>query len=201
MWYPPELCSAGSDTPQDFVRRSIRPRRTSVCFKIYTSLSLFCRVWYPAEPCSAVSDTVQDFVLRGIRPLWQIKTLQNQTKSFKSLPFSLKGLFSKIVFMYKLYYPRLIVFMLKEPPISKMVFCSTRYETPRNHFEFEYLGEFEIEIKNILEHESRAHMGLIHEKNQKPKISCYCTFYRRRKKLLFPCNRRMTEVLAEVHRS
>jgi hypothetical protein len=43
-------------------------------------------------------------------------------------------------------------------------------------FEFEYLGEFEIEIKTILEHESRAHMGLIHEKNQRPKISCYCTF-------------------------
>jgi hypothetical protein len=45
-------------------------------------------------------------------------------------------------------------------------------------FEFEYLGEFEIEIKNILEHESGAHMGLIHEKNQRPKISCYCTFKR-----------------------
>jgi hypothetical protein len=43
-------------------------------------------------------------------------------------------------------------------------------------FEFEYLGEFEIEIKTILEHESRAQMGLIHEKNQRPKISCYCTF-------------------------
>jgi hypothetical protein len=43
-------------------------------------------------------------------------------------------------------------------------------------FEFEYLGEFKIEIKTILEHESRAHMGLIHEKNQRPKISCYCTF-------------------------
>jgi hypothetical protein len=43
-------------------------------------------------------------------------------------------------------------------------------------FKFKYLGEFEIEIKTILEHESRAHMGLIHEKNQRPKISCYCTF-------------------------
>jgi hypothetical protein len=36
--------------------------------------------------------------------------------------------------------------------------------------------EFEIEIKNILEHESEAHMGLIREKNQRPKISFYCTF-------------------------
>jgi hypothetical protein len=34
-------------------------------------------------------------------------------------------------------------------------------------FEFEYLGEFEMEIKN---------MRLIHEKNQRQKISCYCTF-------------------------
>jgi hypothetical protein len=31
-------------------------------------------------------------------------------------------------------------------------------------FEFEDLGEFEIEIKNILEHESEAQMELIHEK-------------------------------------
>jgi hypothetical protein len=36
-------------------------------------------------------------------------------------------------------------------------------------FEFEYLGEFEIEIKNISMHESGAHMGLIHEKNQSQK--------------------------------
>jgi hypothetical protein len=50
-------------------------------------------------------------------------------------------------------------------------------------FELEYLGEFEIEIKIILEHESGAHMGLIHEKNQRPKISCYCTF-----KKIFPHN-------------
>ncbi len=68
------------------------------------------------------SDTLQDFVLWGIRPHWQIKTLQNQTKSFESLPFSLKGPFSKIVCMYTLHYPRLIVSMLKEPPILKMVF-------------------------------------------------------------------------------
>ncbi len=33
-------------------------------------------------------------------------------------------------------------------------------------FEFEYLGEFEIEIKNILEHESGSHMGLIQEKTR-----------------------------------
>ncbi len=47
---------------------------------------------------------------------------------------------------------------------------------PGTTFKFEFLGEFEVEIKNILEHESVAPMGLIHEKNQRPKISCYCTF-------------------------
>jgi hypothetical protein len=49
--------------------------------------------------------------------------------------------------------------------------------TPRGTtFEFEYLGEFEIEIRNILGHELGAHMRLIHEKSQRPKISCYCSF-------------------------
>jgi hypothetical protein len=43
-------------------------------------------------------------------------------------------------------------------------------------FDFEYLGEFEMEIKNILGYELGAHMRLIQEKNQRPKISCYCTF-------------------------
>jgi hypothetical protein len=43
-------------------------------------------------------------------------------------------------------------------------------------FKFEYLSEFEIEMKNILGHESGAQMGLIHEKKQRPKISCNCTF-------------------------
>jgi hypothetical protein len=39
----------------------------------------------------------------------------------------------------------------------------------RTTFEFEYLGEFEIEIKNILEHESGAHIGLIREKKPEAK--------------------------------
>ncbi len=66
--------------------------------------------------------------------------------------------------------------MIKEPPILKMFFCSAGYDTRGTTFEFEYLGEFEMEIKNILGHELGAHMRLIHEKNQRPKISCYCTF-------------------------
>jgi hypothetical protein len=36
-------------------------------------------------------------------------------------------------------------------------------------FEFEYLGKFEMEIKNILGLESGAHMGLIHEKKTEAK--------------------------------
>jgi hypothetical protein len=43
-------------------------------------------------------------------------------------------------------------------------------------FKFEYLGEFKMDIENILGHKSAAHMGLIHEEKQRPKISCYCTF-------------------------
>jgi hypothetical protein len=68
VWYPAGLCSAGSDTPQDFVKQGIRPRRT-----------LFCGVSDPAEQvyaikstqichCSAGSDTPQDLVLRGLIP-------------------------------------------------------------------------------------------------------------------------------------
>jgi hypothetical protein len=34
-------------------------------------------------------------------------------------------------------------------------------------FEFEYLGKVKMEIKNILGHESGAHMGLIFEKKKK----------------------------------
>ncbi len=145
MWYPAEVCSAGSDTPQDFVRRSIRPRRTSFCFKIHISLSLFCGVWYPGRLGSTGSDTSQDLVLRGLiprrilfcgvsDPTGKLRPRRIKQKSFKSLPFSLKGLFWKIICMYKIHYPRLIVSMLKEPPILKMVFCSAGYDTPRNHF-------------------------------------------------------------------
>jgi hypothetical protein len=36
-------------------------------------------------------------------------------------------------------------------------------------FEFEYLSEFEMEIKNILGHELGAHMRLIHEKKTEAK--------------------------------
>jgi hypothetical protein len=31
VWYPAVLCSAGSDTPQDFVEQGIRPCRTLFC--------------------------------------------------------------------------------------------------------------------------------------------------------------------------
>jgi hypothetical protein len=36
----------------------------------------------------------------------------------------------------------------------------------RSTVKFEYLGEFDMEIKNILGHESGAHVRLIHEKNR-----------------------------------
>ncbi len=46
----------------------------------------------------------------------------------------------------------------------------------QSNFKFEYLGEFMTEFENILGYESEAQMGLIDEKNQRSKISCYCPF-------------------------
>jgi hypothetical protein len=46
----------------------------------------------------------------------------------------------------------------------------------QSNFEFEYLGEFVSEFEYILGYESGAQMGLIDEKKQMSKISCYCPF-------------------------
>jgi hypothetical protein len=145
VWYPAGLCWAEYQTPQDVVCGVSDPRRTSFCYKIYTSLALFCGVWYPARLGSVWSDTPQDLVLRGLiprriffcgvsDPTGKVRPRRILQKSFKSLPFSCKGQFSKIVCMNKLHYPRPIVSMLKEPPILKMFFCSAGYDTLRNHF-------------------------------------------------------------------
>ncbi len=147
---------------------------------------LVLRGLIPRKLGSAGSDTPQDLVLRGLvphrilfcgvsDPTGKLRPRRIRQKSIKSLPFSLKGYFSKIVCMYKLHYPRLIVSCLKSLLSWKWFFVLRGMIPRRTSFEFEYLGEFEIEIKNILEHESRVHMGLIHLKNQRPKISCYCT--------------------------
>ncbi len=126
--------------------------------------------------CSAGSDTPQNFVLWGIRPSWQIKTPQNQTKKFWELAILFKGHFSKIGCMYKLHYPRHIGFMLKESPIWKF-FCVPRGLIPRRTtLKLEYFRDFEPEFENVSGYELGAHMRSIHEKNQGPKISCYCTF-------------------------
>ncbi len=154
---------------------------------MYTTLPLFCGVWYPARLSSAGSDTTQGLVLRGLipcrilycgvsDPAGKLRPRRTRRKSFESLPFTLKGLFSKIGCMYKLHYPRHIGFMLKEPPIWNF-FCVLRGLIPRRTtFKFEYLLEFEPEFENVLGYELGAHMGSIHEKNQRPKISCFCTF-------------------------
>jgi hypothetical protein len=66
--------------------------------------------------------------------------------------------------------------MLKEP-LSENLFCVPRGLIPRRTtLKFEYLREFESEFENFFGYELGAHMGSIHEKNQGPKISCYCTF-------------------------
>ncbi len=113
---------------------------------MYISLPLFCGVWYPARFGSAGSDTPQDLVLRGLiphrilfcgvsDPTDKLRPRRIRRKSFESLPFSLKGHFSKITCMYELHYPRLKVSTLKEPPILKIIFCSAGYNTPRNHIQ------------------------------------------------------------------
>jgi hypothetical protein len=143
VWYPAELCSVGSDTPQDFVRQCIRPHRT-----------LFCGVSDPTEQasaikhthlchCSAGSDTPQDTF----------------GKSFACINYTTQGL----------YYP-----CLKKHQSWKWFFVLRGMIPCGTTFEFEYLGEVEIEIKNILEHES----GYWIDSWKKPvaKISCYCTF-------------------------
>jgi hypothetical protein len=174
VWYHAGLCSGGSNTPQVFVKRDIRPHRT-----------LFYGVSDPAEQvyaikctqlchCSAGSDTPQDFVLWG-KLTGKIRPRRTRQKSFESLPFSLKGHFLKIICMYKLHYPRHIGSMLKEPPI--WIFFVPRGLIPRRTtLKFEYLRELELEFEYVSGYELGAHMVSIHEKYQEPKISCYCTF-------------------------
>ncbi len=136
---------------------------------MFTALPLFCGVWYPARLSSAGSDTPQGLVLRGLiprrvlfcgisDPAGKLRPSRTRRKSFESLPISLKGHFLKIVFMYKLHYPRHKGSIIKEPPylVIFFVFCST--------LNFEYLREFEPELENVLGYELEAHMGSIHEK-------------------------------------
>ncbi len=46
----------------------------------------------------------------------------------------------------------------------------------QSNFEYEYIGEFETEFKNILGHESGAQVCSFDGKKQRSKISCYCPF-------------------------
>jgi hypothetical protein len=154
---------------------------------MYTTLLLSCRVRYPARLSSAESDTPQGLVLRGLipcrilfcgvpDPAGKLRPRRTRRKSFESLPYSLKGHFSQIGCIYKLHYPMHIGFMLKEPPIWKF-FCVPQGLIPsRTTLKFEYPRECEPEFEDVLGYELGAHMGTIHEKNQGPKISCYCTF-------------------------
>jgi hypothetical protein len=46
----------------------------------------------------------------------------------------------------------------------------------QSNFDYEYLGKFETEFKNILGHESGAQVCSFDGKKQRSKISCYCPF-------------------------
>jgi hypothetical protein len=149
-------CSAGSDTPQDLVLQGLIPRREGLVLQgLMPRRIFFC----------GVSD-----------PAGKLRPRRTRRKSFECLPFSLKGHFLKIVCIYKLHYPRHICPCLKSP-LSESFFCVLRGIRPRRTtLKFEYLREFKPKFENVLGYELGAHMGWIHEKNQWPKISCYCTF-------------------------
>ncbi len=68
VWYPAGLCSAGSDTPQDFVKRGIRPRRTLFCGVSDSAEQVYAIKCTQLCHCSVGSDTPQDLVLRGLIP-------------------------------------------------------------------------------------------------------------------------------------
>jgi hypothetical protein len=108
---------------------------------------------------------------------WQNKTLWNQTKKFfGSLPFSIKGHFSKIICMYKLHYPRHIGFMLKELPFWNILFCSAGSDTPRNNLEVPISPRMQTRIWKHFRVWIRGPYGVNSWKNQRPKISCSRTF-------------------------
>jgi hypothetical protein len=50
------------------------------------------------------------------------------------------------------------------------------FNSGQSNFEYEYLGKFETEFKNILGHESGAQVCSFDGKKQRSKISCYCPF-------------------------
>ncbi len=159
VWYTAGLCSMGSDTPQDFVKRGIRPRRTLFCgvsdpteqvYAIKCTQLCHCSVGsgYTVRLSSAGSDTPQDLVLRGLiprrilfcgvsDPAGKLRPRRTRWKCFESLSFSLKGHFSKIICIYKLHYLGLIGSVFKVHSILKNLFLFRRvwYNKNENNFE------------------------------------------------------------------
>jgi hypothetical protein len=78
--------------------------------------------------------------------------------------------------MGELYYSRPMTSMFQNSRSFKNLLDLPLYVlySGQSNFEFEYLGKFVTEYENILGYESEAQMGLIDEKNQRSKISCYC---------------------------
>jgi hypothetical protein len=59
---------------------------------------------------------------------------------------------------------------------NKRIYFGRPLYSGQSNFEFEYLVKFETEFENILGCESVFQVGSFDEKNQSPKISCYCPF-------------------------
>jgi hypothetical protein len=66
--------------------------------------------------------------------------------------------------------------MLKKSPSSFFLKIPRGIRTRGTTSKFECFPEFKSEFENNLGYESGIHMGSIHEKNKRPKISCYCPF-------------------------
>ncbi len=85
--------------------------------------------------------------------------------------------------------------MLKAPPVWKTVFIPLGLIPHRTTFKFEYLRYFEPEFDIVLGYESGAIWGRFMKKNQRPKISCYCTFQMEKASLNKITSVNMAEIL------
>jgi hypothetical protein len=117
----------------------------SVCYKMYTTLPLFCRAWYLTRLIVLQVLILHRILFYGVwyptgffsagyqTPPGKLRPCGIRWKSFESLPFPLKG-HNFFVCMYKPLYSSHIGSMLKEPPILKIIFCSTGSDTLQNNF-------------------------------------------------------------------
>jgi hypothetical protein len=111
----------------------------------------------------------QDFVLRVLGPA------ESDEKVLRAWQFPKTDTFSKSSACIS-YITQSIHDPCLKSPLALNFFVPPGISPRGTTFEVKYVREFETEFENILGYEKGAHMGSIHEKNQRPKISCYCPF-------------------------